>query len=57
MINIDNTQKENKKLSNPNEQRCLEREKINKRKSKIFNNIDNVYLNNFNICLIFHTIG
>lgn len=42
MINIDNTQEDKLKLTNPTAERLLEREKRNKRKSKVFNNLNKV---------------
>lgn len=48
MLNIENTQEDKLKIINPTAQKLLEREKRNKRKSKVFNNLDNVtyFLNN-----------
>lgn len=42
MLNIDNFSEETSKITNPNQQKILERERRNKRKSKIFHNIDDV---------------
>lgn len=42
MINIDNSQEDRLKLTNPIEQKHLERQKRNKRKSKVFHNNDSV---------------
>ncbi len=44
MINIGNTQEDKIKLSDPNAQRVLEREKRKKRKSKVFYNLDEVII-------------
>ncbi len=44
MINIGNTKEDRIKLSDPNAQRVLEREKRKKRKSKVFYNLDDVII-------------